>query len=190
MKFTVYIQFCVDLSNGSCLKMIMMLLPGVIIHFAAPKMEWFLVSLDYTFSNYRVLSLEEYDAELSIRWNRESILLSLSWMSLEVLAKDIKVKERWKNYFVYSCQNIHTYIWSRLIGKLLWEFSGLLCSPHLMLLICQFFQLNAEKSPFQRTYAAQVYIFYISYHIIYFHHEYHSHIVFFCTYHSMLGFKL
>lgn len=35
-----------------------------------------------------------------------------------------------------------------------------------------------------------IYIFYISYHIIYFHYEYHSHIVFFCTYHSMLGFKL
>lgn len=56
-----------DLSNGSCLKMIMMLLRGVIIHFAAPKMEWLLVSLDYTFSNYRGLSLEEYEAELSIR---------------------------------------------------------------------------------------------------------------------------
>lgn len=35
-----------------------------------------------------------------------------------------------------------------------------------------------------------IYIFYISYHIIYLHYEYHPHIVFFCTYHSMLEFKL
>ena len=33
-------------------------------------------------------------------------------MSLEVLADDIiVVKERWTNYFVYSCQNMHTYVY-------------------------------------------------------------------------------
>lgn len=59
-----------------------------------------------------------------------------------------------------------------------------------MFLMYQLFQLNAEKSPFQRTYATQVYMFYISYHGIYLHCGCHPGAACFCAYYFTLEFNL